>query len=59
MATRDGRYLVEAIRDRFPGAKAGKSCLNITTPERIPDDAVADLARETWAQYRDGFVRPS
>jgi hypothetical protein len=58
MGTRDGGYLVEAVRDRFPGARTGRSCLNITDPASTPDDAVADLARETWAQYRDGFRRP-
>ena len=53
MATRDGRYLVEAMRDRFPGTKAGRSCINITKPESIDDDAVRDLAAETWAQFKD------
>jgi hypothetical protein len=58
MGTRDGGYLVEAVRDRFPGARTGRSCLNITDPASIPDEAVVDLARETWTQYRDGFRRP-
>ena len=58
MATRDGAYLVEAVRDRFPGATLGKSCLNIGKPELIDDDAVRDLARESWEQYRHGFQRP-
>lgn len=58
MGSRDGRYLLESVMDRFPGAKAQRSCLNIRRPELIPDDAVADLARETWAQYKDGFQRP-
>jgi hypothetical protein len=56
---RDGGYLVEAVHDWFPGTKIGRSCLNITDPESISDGAVADLARETWDQYRDGFQRPS
>ena len=32
--------LVEAVHDRFPGTKIGRSCLNITHPESIDDDAV-------------------
>jgi Domain of unknown function (DU1801) len=58
MGNRDGGYLVEAVHDRFPGTKIGRSCLNITRPELIDDEAVRDLARETWAQYREGFRRP-
>ncbi len=58
MAQRDGGYLVEAVNDRFPGAKLGRSCLNISKPELIEDAAVRDLARESWEQYRHGFQRP-
>jgi hypothetical protein len=58
MASRDGGYLIEAVHDRFPGTKIGRSCLNITKPELIDDDAVRDLARESWDQYKDGFRRP-
>jgi Domain of unknown function (DU1801) len=58
MAARDGGYLVEAVHDRFPGTKIGRSCLNITKPELVDDDAVRDLVRETWDQYREGFRRP-
>jgi hypothetical protein len=50
---------VEAIHDRFPGTKIGRSCLNITDPSSIDDDAVRDLARETYDQYKDGFQRPT
>jgi hypothetical protein len=57
MGTRDGRYLVEAMRDRFPGTKAGRSCVNIVKPELIDDDAVRELAVESWDQYKDGFHR--
>lgn len=59
MGQRAGGYLVEAVHDRFPGTKIGRSCLNITNPEAIDDDAVRDLARETWDQYKDGFRRPT
>ena len=58
MAGRDGGYLVEAVHDRFPGTTIGRSCLNITRPELVDDKAVRDLARESYAQYRDGFRRP-
>jgi hypothetical protein len=58
MASADGGYLVESIVDRFPGATTGRSCLNITDPSRIPDASVADLARVSWEQYKDGFQRP-
>ena len=58
MASADGGYLVEAMRDRFPGAKSGRSCLNITKPEAVEDEAVRELVRASWAQYRDGFHRP-
>ena len=59
MGPRDGGYLLEAIHDRFPGTKIGRSCLNITDPDSIDEDAVRDLARESWHQYKDGFRRPS
>jgi hypothetical protein len=59
MGQRSGGYLIEAIHDRFPGTKIGRSCLNITDPDAIDDAAVRDLARETWDQYKDGFQRPS
>jgi len=58
MGTGAGGYLVEDLHGRFPGTKIGRSCLNITKPELIDDDAVRDLARATWDQYRDGFRRP-
>jgi hypothetical protein len=57
MGTRDGDYLVQSMRDRFPGTKAGRSCVNIVKPELIDDDAVRDLAVESWDQYKDGFHR--
>jgi hypothetical protein len=59
MGQRDGGYLIEAVHDRFPGTKIGRSCVNIRKPELIADDAVRDLVRETWAQYKDGFQRPT
>jgi hypothetical protein len=59
MGQRQGGYLVEAVHDRFPGTKVGRSCLNITDPASIDDDAVRDLARETYDQYKDGFQRPT
>jgi len=58
MASGDGGYLVESIVDRFPGATAGRSCLNIKKPELVPDAEVAALARMSWDQYKDGFHRP-
>jgi hypothetical protein len=57
MAMRDGGYLVEQLTEGFGGAKTGRSCLNLTKPELVDDDAVRDLARESWAQYREGFHR--
>ena len=53
MALQDGAYLVEAMHDRFPGTKAGRSCLNISKPDDVDDDAVRELVRATWAQFRD------
>lgn len=60
MGTRDGGYLVEAVRDRFPGTRTGRSCLNIPKPDLVDDDAVRDLAIETWRQFegRAGEDRP-
>lgn len=51
MGIRDGGYLVDAMSDRFPGTKHGKSCLNITKPDAIDDDAVTRLVIETWQQF--------
>ena len=57
MGQRDGVNLVEAVKDGFPGAKSGRSCLNLMKPELVNDEAVADLARQSWDQFRDGFHR--
>lgn len=57
MATGAGGYLVEALHERFPGTKIGRSCINITKPDQIDDAAVRDLARQTWAQFKDGQPR--
>ncbi len=54
----DGHYLVESMPDRFPGMKIGRSCVNVTKPELVADDTVRYLAKESWAQFRDGFHRP-
>ena len=53
-----GNYLIAARHPRFPGTKIGRSCLNIADPDSVDDGAVRDLVQETWAQYKDGFVRP-
>jgi hypothetical protein len=53
----DGHYLVESMPDRFPGMKIGRSCVNLTKPELVDDDTVRFLARESWAQFKDGFHR--
>ena len=58
MGQGSGGYLVEAIHGRFPGTKIGRSGLNITDPASIDDEAVRDLARESWDQYKGGFRRP-
>ncbi len=58
MASGSGGYLVEEIHDQFPGTKIGRSCINITKPELVRDDAVRDLARASWAQFKDGYQRP-
>ena len=57
MATGAGGYLVEALHERFPGTKIGRSCINITKPELIDDAAVRNLATQTWAQFKDGQPR--
>ena len=54
MGLHDGGYLVEHVADRFPGAKTGRSCLNLKDVDAVPDDAVKDLVKETWEQYRHG-----
>ncbi len=59
MGQADGAYLVETMKDRFPGMKFGRSCVNIAKPELIDDDAVRDLVRVSWSQYKDGFHRPA
>ena len=46
MGQRDGGYLVEAVKDAFPGAKTGRSCLNLMKPELVDDDAVTAGPRE-------------
>lgn len=54
MAMGAGGYLVEAMHDRFPRTKIGRSCINITKPELIPEEAVRDLATQTWSQFKVG-----
>jgi hypothetical protein len=56
MALGDGD-LVAAMHDRFPGSAIGKSCINIKDNDAVDDDAVRDLALETWAQFKDGLRR--
>lgn len=58
MASGERGYLIEEIRDRFPGTKVGKSCINITKPEQLDDEAVRDLARVSWGEFKEGFRRP-
>lgn len=57
MGYEDGRYMAETRTDRFPGTKIGRSCINISMPDLIDDDAVRDIARDSWTQYKDGFHR--
>ena len=52
-----GGYYVETLKEGFGGAKTGRSCLNITKPELVDDEAVRQLARRSWDQYKGGFVR--
>jgi len=57
MAQRDGGYYVETLKEGFGGAKAGRSCLDLTKRELVDDAAVRTLARESWEQYQGGFAR--
>ena len=59
MGQRAGGYLVEAIHDRFPGTKIGRSCSTSPTRHRSTTTPVRDLARESYDQYKDGFQRPT
>ena len=58
MGSRGDQNLVEAVADRFPGTKHGRSCLNIDKPELVDDDALRDLILESREQLKDGFHRP-
>jgi Domain of unknown function (DU1801) len=53
MAAGEGGYLVETMRDRFPGVGVGRSCLNITRPASIDDNAVRELVHTTMDQFRE------
>lgn len=50
-AVRDGTYLVELYAAELPGAKLGKSCINVYRPELIGDDVIRRLAAETVAYF--------
>lgn len=55
-AARDGTYVLEHYRDRLPGAKLLKSCINVTAPDLLDDEVIAELARETAAAFEGQYV---
>jgi len=54
MGIGDGGTLVATMHPRFPGTKIGKSCINITKPELVDDEAVRELVAATWDEHKVG-----
>ncbi len=51
-------YLAESFRDRLPGCKIGKSCIEVPDRIAVADDVLADLTRQTVAYFRTEFEKP-
>lgn len=54
-AVRDGRYLTEEYADRFPGCPVRQE-LNITRPDLLNHEAIANLAKETAAHFAGQYL---
>ncbi|MCA9860676.1 MAG: DUF1801 domain-containing protein [Thermomicrobiales bacterium] len=53
-----GKYLTESFRDRFPGCKIGKSCIEVPDSVTIDDEVLADLTRQTVAYFQAEMQKP-
>ena len=52
------RYLTESFKDRLPGCKIGKSCIEVPDKVIVDDDVLADLTRQTVAPVENRFQKP-
>jgi hypothetical protein len=57
-ALREDRYLLEVYADRLPGAKVLRSCVNVTKPDLLDDEVLAEISRETIDFFRDRLLHP-
>lgn len=58
MALSGERYLTESMADRFKGCTVRRSCINITKPDLVDEDAIRDLVRETYVFFADRLSNP-
>lgn len=52
------QYLVETFRDRLPGCKIGKSCIEVPDRASISDEVLAELTRQTASFFRAEMSKP-
>ena len=52
------QYLTESFRDRLPGCKIGKSCIDVPDKITVADDVLVDLTRQSVAYFRSEFEKP-
>jgi hypothetical protein len=52
------RYLTDSFRDRLPGCKIGKSCIEVPDSVTVDDKVLADLTRTTVAYFRAEMQKP-
>jgi hypothetical protein len=54
-----GQYLTNSFRDRLPGCKIGKSCIEVPDSVTVADEILADLTRQTVAFFRAELQKPN
>ena len=52
------RYLTDSFRDRLPGCKIGKSCIEVPDSVTVDDEVLADLTRQSVAFFRAEMQKP-
>lgn len=52
------RYLAESFKERLPGCKIGKSCIEVPDKATVDDAVLADLTRQSVAHFRTETQKP-
>lgn len=51
-------YLAESFKDRFPGCKVGKSCIQVPDKAAVSDEALEEITRRSVAYFRNEMQKP-